>query len=171
MDADVDPGERVRRFLDTEPVVWLSTVRPDGLPHVVPVWFWWDGEVITLFSKPHAVKVRALRASGRAMLALGDAEKDFDIGMLEARADVADEPVAPPDAFYAKYRRKLRAAGLDRATFEATYTQPIRLTPTRYLPWHGRSEPESIRRLRRGSEHGLLGRLRGIFRALRLLPA
>ena len=30
---------RVRRFLETEPVVWMATVRPDGRPHIVPVWF------------------------------------------------------------------------------------------------------------------------------------
>ena len=37
---------RIRRFLETEPVVWLSSVRPDGNPHLVPVWFWWDGEAL-----------------------------------------------------------------------------------------------------------------------------
>ena len=38
--------ERVRPMLASEPVVWLSTVRPDGLPHLVPTWFWWDGEAL-----------------------------------------------------------------------------------------------------------------------------
>ena len=36
---------RIQRFLEEEAVVWLSTVRPDGTPHIVPVWFWWDGDV------------------------------------------------------------------------------------------------------------------------------
>jgi predicted pyridoxine 5'-phosphate oxidase superfamily flavin-nucleotide-binding protein len=29
--------------LRDDPVVWLSSVQPDGRPHVVPVWFHWDG--------------------------------------------------------------------------------------------------------------------------------
>ena len=36
---------RLDRFLTSEPVVWLSTVRPDGAPHLVPIWFTWDGNV------------------------------------------------------------------------------------------------------------------------------
>jgi hypothetical protein len=34
---------RIHGFLEREPVVWLSTVRPDGDPHLVPIWFSWDG--------------------------------------------------------------------------------------------------------------------------------
>jgi predicted pyridoxine 5'-phosphate oxidase superfamily flavin-nucleotide-binding protein len=34
---------RVERFLETEPVIWLSSIRPDGAPHLVPTWFAWDG--------------------------------------------------------------------------------------------------------------------------------
>ena len=40
MDTDTDlAAARVDRFLREEPVVWLSTVRPDGAPHLVPTWF------------------------------------------------------------------------------------------------------------------------------------
>lgn len=37
---------RLARFLAEEPVIWLSTVRPDGAPHLVPTWFAWDGETL-----------------------------------------------------------------------------------------------------------------------------
>ena len=85
-------ASRVRRFLEKEPVVWLSTVRPDGNPHLVPIWFWWDGEAVLVFSKPNAQKVRNLRANPSVMLALGDAEEDFDVGMLRGRAELAADP-------------------------------------------------------------------------------
>ena len=78
-----EPDRRQRpdpRFLEEEPVVWLSTVRPDGTPHIVPIWFWWDGDALIVASKPGAQKVRNLRATRRSMLALGDAEDDFDVG-------------------------------------------------------------------------------------------
>ena len=63
---------RLDRFLSSEPVVWLSTVRPDGAPHLVPIWFTWDGWSLLVFSKPGAQKVRNLRANPVAMLALGE---------------------------------------------------------------------------------------------------
>src|SRR6476646_8969595 len=96
MDAASSPlaANRIRRFLETEPVVWVSTVRPDGTPHLVPIWFWWDGEAMLVFSKPDAQKVRNLRANPSVMLALGDAEQDFDIGLIEGRAELLDRPTA-----------------------------------------------------------------------------
>ena len=45
-----------------------------------------------------------------------------------------------PDAFFAKYASELGPGGLDPATFRALYTQQIRISPTRFLAWHGRSE-------------------------------
>lgn len=144
-DSRSDPELRTRRFLTDEPVIWLSTVREDGLPHLVPVWFWWDGESILVYSKPHAVKVRALRANPRAMIALGEPDDDFDIGMLEADAELLAEAPPIPAGFFAKYAAKLPAGLLDPESFRETYTQAIRLTPSRWLAWHGRGpRPGSV---------------------------
>src|SRR3954447_14866070 len=119
---------RIRRFLEKEPVVWLSTVRPDGNPHLVPIWFWWDGEAILVFSKPNAQKVRNLRANPSVMLALGDAEEDFDIDLFEGRAQLLDVPTEKvvPAAHLAKYADQLTAIGLTPTEYAATYSQVIR---------------------------------------------
>jgi PPOX class probable F420-dependent enzyme len=146
---------RVERFLETEPVIWLSSIRLDGAPHLVPTWFVWDGDTIVIRSKPHAKKVRNLAHDPRAMVALGDADDDFDVGLLEARADVvvgdAGIPEPLPAAFVAKYRKRIAALGLTPVEFAATYSATIRLTPARALGWHGRSTPRSwvdaVRRL------------------------
>ena len=146
----MDPNDlasvRVRRFLETEPVIWLSTIRADGAPHLVPTWFVWDGEAIVIVSKPGAVKVRNLRADPRAMLALGDAEADFDIGLLEARAELLDGPASAtlPAGYEAKYAAQIGALDLTPAQFGRTYSQVIRLVPARALAWHGRTTPRSI---------------------------
>jgi PPOX class probable F420-dependent enzyme len=131
-------ARRVLPMLADERVVWLSTVRPDGTPHLVPTWFLWDGESLLVWSKPNAVKVRNLRTNPRLMVAVGDAQADFNVGLIEARAElVADAPV--PATFLAKYAADLAAAGLDGAAFRATYTQGVRIVPTRFLAWHGRA--------------------------------
>jgi PPOX class probable F420-dependent enzyme len=131
---------RVRPMLAEERVVWLSTVRPDGTPHLVPTWFWWDGEALVVFSKPGATKVRNLRSNPRLMVAVGDPEDDFSVGLIEAEASCLDEAVLVPDAFFTKYAGELGPGRLDAETFRATYTQAIRILPTRYLQWHGRGE-------------------------------
>jgi hypothetical protein len=65
--------------LHRDPVLWLSSVCPDGRPHVVPLWFAWDGEWIVAFSKPNARKLRNLRGDPRAMLAIGTPGLDFEV--------------------------------------------------------------------------------------------
>lgn len=129
---------RVEPMLVAEPVVWLSTVRPDGLPHLIPTWFWWDGDAVVVFSKPGAVKVRNLRANPRLMIALGRPDEDFAVGLIEAQATLPDTRVDVPEALFAKYADQLADGGLDRETFRATFTQAIRIVPTRFLAWHGR---------------------------------
>lgn len=62
----------VRDRLATERNVWLCTVRPDGSPHVTPVWFvflrerWWIG------ADGGSVKVRNVEKYARVSLALED---------------------------------------------------------------------------------------------------
>jgi PPOX class probable F420-dependent enzyme len=138
---------RIFRFLEREPVVWLSSVRPDGVPHLVPIWFWWDGEALLVASKPDAQKVRNLRANPSVMLALGDAEDDFDIGLIEGRAELLDRPTADviDTARLEKYADQLGALGLTAADYASTYSQVIRITPRGFLGWHGRSMPRSAR--------------------------
>jgi PPOX class probable F420-dependent enzyme len=131
---------RVLPMLAEERVVWLSTVRPDGTPHLCPTWFWWDGEALVVYSKPDAVKVRNLRANPRLMVAVGDPEDDFAVGLIEAGADVDQQRAVVPDAFFAKYADELGPDRLDATTFRALYTQAIRITPSRFLAWRGRGD-------------------------------
>jgi PPOX class probable F420-dependent enzyme len=131
MDAPTVASARILRFLEQEPIVWLSTVRPDGNPHLVPIWFSWDGEALLIFSKPDAQKVRNLRSRPTVMLALGDAEADFDIGLLKGTAELLDAPareVLTPEHL-AKYAAQMAAVGLDAETYAATYSQVIRNVP------------------------------------------
>ena len=145
--ADTVAAARIRRFLEEEPIVWLSTVRPNGRPHLVPIWFWWDGEALLIFSKPNAQKIRNLRFCPDVMLALGDAEEDFDVGLLHGIAELLDTPTRDvvPASHLAKYADRMAAIGLDAETYAATYSQVIRITPAEYLGWHGRTVPRSTR--------------------------
>lgn len=147
----IPPPARVERFLRTEEVLWLSTFGTDGFPGLVPIWFSWDGQAILVVSKPHAEKVTDMRAEPRVMVALGDAEEDFDVGLIEARAELVDTPIDRflPESHWAKYAGDLASLGLTRDEYVRTYSQAIRLVPVRYLGWHGRSTPASAGSARR----------------------
>ena len=72
--------------LTAEPVIWLGTVRPDGRPHNVPVWFAWHDPLVLIFSMPNTAKVRNMRASPAVSLSLDSADGGRDIVLAEGRA-------------------------------------------------------------------------------------
>jgi PPOX class probable F420-dependent enzyme len=150
--AVLDPATRIDRLLGQESSVWLSTVRPDRTPHLVPTWFSWDGEQLFVASKPNAIKVRNLRINPRVMLALGEPDEDFDVGLIEASAELPDARTCDlvPRRHVAKYADQMAAIGLDEAEYCSTYSQPILIRPTRFLPWHGRTTPPSALPVERG---------------------
>jgi PPOX class probable F420-dependent enzyme len=126
--------------LRNDPVVWLSSVQHDGRPHVVPVWFHWDGDRIVAFSKPRARKIENLREHPAVMLAVGTPGPDFAVELIEATAELPDEPAERliPAGFGAKYRELLARAGLTVQRFAEVYSQPIVLRPTRFVGYGGR---------------------------------
>ncbi len=139
------PDEAAERRLRDERVVWLSTVDEDGFPHIVPVWYVWDGEAIVIFSKPGARKVRSMLRQPRVALALGEPLDDFDVQLVEGHAEVlpartrellADAGIGREHA--RKYAAELFRLGISREEYEATYSAVVRVLPTRFLPWHGR---------------------------------
>jgi PPOX class probable F420-dependent enzyme len=142
-DPQADPAARCRpeaeAALRSDPVVWLSSVQTDGRPHLVPVWFHWDGERIVAFSKPHARKIDNLRDQPRVMLAVGTLGPDFEVELIEATAELPDSHAADvmPAGFGSKYRDLLRRAGLTVQRFAEVYSQPIVLRPTRFLGYGG----------------------------------
>lgn len=87
---------------------WLSTVRPDGRPHVTPLIGVWHGEAIWFSTGPEEVKARNLAQNPSCVLTAGRsdlAEGAMDV-VLEGQAervtvDSELEPIAA--AFAAKY--------------------------------------------------------------------
>ena len=122
--------------LRTEPIIWLSTVRPDGRPHLVPVWYLWDGQTILFFSQPGAQKVRNLMHSAQVVLALDTADEGEDVVIVEGEAALlpAGTVDATLPAFVEKYARLMARIGTSPETMSAGYTQAIRVTPQRFRP-------------------------------------
>jgi PPOX class probable F420-dependent enzyme len=141
LDGPLRSRPQAENALRDDPVVWLSSVQADGRPHVVPVWFHWDGERIVAFSKPHARKVDNLRDQPQVMLAVGTPGPDFEVELIEATAELPDSAAGDvmPAGFGAKYRDLLHRAGLTVQRFAEVYSQPIVLRPTRFLGYGGRS--------------------------------
>ena len=130
-DAHVD--ERLR----SEPMIWLGTVRPDGRPHLVPVWFLWDGKSILIFSQPNQQKLRNIQHNNNVTLALDTAKGGGDVVMIEGKAELPENGNeqfgANMPAFAEKYAANLSRMNQTADDMAKTYSQAIRVTPTRFL--------------------------------------
>jgi hypothetical protein len=109
--------------------------RPDGRPHIVPLWYDWDGETFVVLSKAHAQEVRNILAEPRAIVSLGE-PGSVDTHLIEVTGGVEGALVADvADRFAEKYRGKLEGLGRSTDEFLRTYPLPIRLRPSRWLSW------------------------------------
>ncbi len=123
----------VEERLRSDEMVWLSTVRPDGRPHSIPVWFLWESATLLIFSQPNTQKIRNLRKNPSVTLALDDTKKGVVI--LEGTAELLGQGDASVtlQAYGEKYREGLRRIGRTAKEFTMLYSQPIRVTPVRLI--------------------------------------
>jgi PPOX class probable F420-dependent enzyme len=95
----------------------LATVRADGRPHVVPVWFVLDGDDLVFTTGAETVKARALRRTGRAALCVDLERSPFAYVMVEGEVEISDdldEMLEWATRIAARYEGPERAEGFGR---------------------------------------------------------
>jgi PPOX class probable F420-dependent enzyme len=120
-------------------ILWLGSVRPDGRPHLVYVWFLWDGKHILIFSQPTSQKIRNVQHNPHITLGLDETREGEDMVILEGKAELLDDPAVNPTlpAYAVKYDSLLKRVGLTAVAMAAIYSQALRITPTRFLHRQG----------------------------------
>ncbi len=66
------PAPDVREFVEDARVAALATVRPDGRPHVTPVWYEFDGREFIISTPRSTQKLRNIARKGFAALCIFD---------------------------------------------------------------------------------------------------
>ncbi|MDA0183022.1 pyridoxamine 5'-phosphate oxidase family protein [Solirubrobacter phytolaccae] len=127
------PRPRAQRRRDTEQRLnhdvdlWVASASADGVPHLIPLSFDWDGAALLLSTPRDSPTGRNLAASRRAQLGLGETRDvtliDGDVEVLAIDALAA----AAGDRFAAR-------TGFDPRTLKTPYCW-FRVTPRRILAW------------------------------------
>jgi PPOX class probable F420-dependent enzyme len=137
IDPGAAKGARADGRLRSELVVWLITVSPQGSPVPTPVWFWWDGLEVIVYSQRDKPKLRHIASNPRVSLAMRTDELGDEITVIagEAVVDPSLPSAAEHDGYRAKYAALIERLGADPEAFAAEYAIPIRITPTRLRQW------------------------------------
>jgi hypothetical protein len=110
----------------TEKNIWLATVRPDGRPHLVPIWFVWLDEKLFISTALESVKAQNLLANPRASAALEDGNQPA-IAECTSRLVEAPYPRSVVEAFFKKYEWDIEK--------DTVYNDLFELTPVKWLSW------------------------------------
>jgi PPOX class probable F420-dependent enzyme len=133
LDTTTEAGARVEERLQAEPIVWLTTVRSDGQPQSVPVWFLWDGETFLIYSRPGQQKLRNIGTNPRVGLHLNSSARGGDVVRVEGMADVVED--TPPADEVGEYGESITRIGFDPAGFALAYSVALRVKPDRWHLW------------------------------------
>lgn len=112
--------------LNSSQNIWLASVRPDGRPHLAPVWFAWLRMKLYVCIEPTSVKGENIARNPRVALSLEDGLHPI---ILEGVAAPVPEPWPEEvlSIFLNKYEWDLKV--------EVRYTQLLEIIPKKFMAW------------------------------------
>jgi nitroimidazol reductase NimA-like FMN-containing flavoprotein (pyridoxamine 5'-phosphate oxidase superfamily) len=127
-----------------EPVLArLATSNPKTMqPHVVPVWFLWDGEFIWVSSFMGTRKISELKNNPRGAILIESKQPNskLQVVLIEGTVELVTEPREVVSAVSSRiYERYLGAEGVKDPEPQSWLNNPknllIKLTPKRIISW------------------------------------
>ena len=82
------PWNKVDNWLRAARSIWVSTTRPGGRPHAVPVWFIWNSHNVYFISARNLQKSKNLAEQPWIVVHLGDGD---DVVILEGPTEIVTE--------------------------------------------------------------------------------
>ncbi|MGW8225751.1 MAG: TIGR03667 family PPOX class F420-dependent oxidoreductase [Anaerolineales bacterium] len=132
VDFTTDFGERAARHLTEDQIIWLITTDSQGAPQPRPVWFFWNGNTILIFSQDSGFKVKHIRTNPRVALNFNCTSSGGDVVVLVGKAEIDNSPIPAEElqAYLEKYEQGLTDINMTASNFENSYHVAIRVTPT-----------------------------------------
>jgi PPOX class probable F420-dependent enzyme len=120
----------------------VAVSRADGTPHVVPVWFVLDGDIMVFTTGETTVKGRALQRDARVSMCVDDENPPFSFVMIEGLATISrdpDELLAWATRIGARYMGEDRAEQFGRRN-AVPEELLVRVTPTKIVAIGGMAD-------------------------------
>ena len=122
-------GQRVRDRLETERVVWFTTIGADGTPQPNPVWFVWADGGFLIYNMANARRLDHILGRPQVSLHFNSTSQGADVVVFRGLARPVDTQPPPHEntAFVAKYRDAMKAVSGSLEAFSAAYPRVVRV--------------------------------------------
>jgi PPOX class probable F420-dependent enzyme len=133
LDFTTKLGQRAQQRIETEEIIWLTTVDVKGTPQPRPVWFVWDGEAFVIYSQVKAKKVQHIAKNPNIALHFDSGENGEDVQVFFGVAEIVQNPMPANQnaAYMDKYRKGIHGLGFTEQAFSAEYSVKIHVKPSR----------------------------------------
>jgi len=84
--------EEMEEFLSQGHIARIATVKKDGSPHVVPVWFLWEGGELIIVTYPNSVKIKNIKRDNRVAVAIDVPDPGKGV-IVEGTAQLSNDEV------------------------------------------------------------------------------
>jgi PPOX class probable F420-dependent enzyme len=132
IDLTTEFGKKVNHRLQDEEVIWLTTVTPAGVAQPNPVWFYWDGETIIVYSQPGSYRISNIKHNPKVTLNLqGVDTMGNNVVVIQGEAKLNYNYQKPHPGYEKKYTQYLPQMNLTHEQMTAEYSVEIIVKPTR----------------------------------------
>jgi len=131
-----DDRQRAESRLRSNLIAWLTTVKPDGQPVSVPVWFLVrDDGTIVVYSRPSKAKLANIAANPK--VALGLDVTDIGRNVVRVEGVARHEPSLPradkDPAYLGKYVERMGALFGTPESFAEQFSAGLVIEPTKII--------------------------------------
>lgn len=121
-----EPTNTTLLRLERERNVWMASMRRDGRPHLVPVWFVWHEGSFLIGMQAKSIKAKNLSSTPLVSLSL---ESGDDVVICEGRVEVIE------GEFSAEIQQKFQQKYDWDVSADADYGFYVQILPLKWLIW------------------------------------
>ena len=142
--------DEIDQFLAGNSLARLATIKADGAPYVVPVWYHWDGNALWFIGRERSAWCKYIADDPRTAVVIDSEHSDPDESgkrveipkvVMEGHSEIVEEPNVGGKWVAIAEQMSYRYLGPNGPTYlTSTINQPrwlIKMTPSNIKSWKG----------------------------------
>ena len=130
--------QEISEFLSEPHVAHLATVRPDGRPHLAPIWYMEEDGKAYMITGPDAVRFRNVRQNPKVSLSIAADQRPFKYVILEGEGRLTEDNVNQvTERICVRYEGPEGGRAYARGIIERGNARVLEVKVQRVISWDG----------------------------------